>query len=368
MVRANYTWETVKTFDVGFDLGLLDNRLTAIFDWYRRSTVDMLSDGAELPSVVGASAPQQNVADMRTDGWELSVNWQDRINDWSYRIGFNLFDYKEKITKFNNATGSLSTWSEGYSIGSIWGYVSDGYYSIDDFDLEKAKGGVWELKEGIPSISGYSVRPGDCKFVDLDGDGVISAGASTVSNPGDRKVIGNNLPRYQFGANLGVSWKGFDLDVQLQGVGKRDYVLGGAALYPFSGAGADGVFQALYYSQTDYWTALSYDPEDPNYMVAANPNAKLFRIYGQEQNVGSNTRNSTAYLQSAAYMRVKNVTLAYTFPAKLLKPVQINGLRAYVSVENLATITSLPKCYDPENLSWACPFYRTWSVGASLTF
>jgi TonB-linked SusC/RagA family outer membrane protein len=368
LVRANYTWETVKTFDVGFDLGVLDNRLTAIFDWYRRSTEDMLSDGAELPSTVGASAPKQNVANMRTDGWELSVNWQDRINDWTYRIGFNLFDYKEKITKFNNATGSLDNWSEGYSIGSIWGYVSDGYYTIDDFDLEKAKAGVWVLKDGVPSINGYNVRPGDCKFVDLDGNGVINTGASTVSDPGDRKVIGNNLPRYQFGANLGLSWKGLDLDVQLQGVGKRDYVLGGTALYPFGGSGADGVFYPLYYNQTDYWTALSYDPADPNYMVAANPNAKLFRIYGQEQNIGSNTRTSTAYLQSAAYMRVKNVTLAYNFPAKILKPISVNGLRVYVSVENLATITSLPKGYDPENLSWAYPFYRTWSVGASLTF
>ena len=368
LVRGNYTWETVKTFNVGVDFRMLNARLQGSFEWYRRATSGMLAAGSELPSTVGASAPLQNIADMRTDGYELSINWQDRVGDWSYRVGFNLYDHMSKITKFDNKTGNLSQWYNGRELNQIWGYVSDGYYTIDDFDLEKAKKGTWELKEGVTSIQGYIVRPGDEKFRDLNGDGIINTGASTVDDPGDRKVIGNSTSRFQFGANAGVSWKGFDLDIMLQGVGKRDYWLGSASLFPFGGAGADGVFWPIYYNQTDYWTAKSYDPESPDYMVAENPDAKLFRIYGQEGNVGSNTRTSTKYLQNASYLRIKNVTLGYTFPAKWINKLSINQFRIYGSVENLHTFTSLPKGYDPESMSWSYPFYRTWSVGATITF
>lgn len=368
LVRGNYTWETVKTLNVGLDLSMFNSRLQGSFEWYRRSTSGMLAAGIELPSVIGATAPLQNVADMRTDGWELSVSWRDVVGDWSYRVGFNVYDHMSKITKFNNATGNLNQWYEGRELNQIWGYVSDGYYSIDDFDLEKARKGTWELKEGVVSISGVNVRPGDEKFKDLDGNGIIDTGASTVDDPGDRKVIGNSTSRYQFGANAGLSWKGIDLDIMLQGVGKRDYALGGAALFPFAASGADGVFWPVYYNQTDYWTAKSYDPESPDYMVAANPDAKLFRIYGQEQNVGSNTRTSTKYIQNAAYLRIKNVTLGYTFPTAWMNKLSVAQLRVYASVENLHTFTSLPKGYDPENLTWAYPFYRTWSIGATISF
>lgn len=368
LIRANYTWETVTTLDFGFDLSAFNDRLTATFDWYRRDTKGMLAAGAELPALVGASAPLQNVADMSTDGWELSISWRDRIGDFGYRLGFNVYDHMSKITKYNNLSGSIDNYYVGRKLGVIYGYRADGYYSINDFDLEKAKVGTWVLKDGVPSINGYTVQPGDVKFKDLNGDGVINAGASTLEDPGDREVIGNTTSRYQFGGNLGASWKGFDINVLLQGVGKRDYWLGGAAIFPFGAGGADGVFWPVYYNQTDYWTAKSYDPADPDYMVAKNPDAKLFRVYGQEGNVGSNARTSDVYLQNAAYLRIKNVTLSYSFPTELLKKIAISQLRLYVSVENLATFTSLPKGYDPESLSWSYPFYRTWSLGASITF
>lgn len=328
----------------------------------------MLSSGVELPATVGTSAPLQNVADMHTKGWELSVNWRDQIGDWRYHIGINLYDYLSTITNYNNKSGNLNYKYNGYQFGEIWGYVSDGFYSIDDFDPEKAKVGTWVLKEGVTSINGYNPQPGDEKFKDLDGNGIINTGEGTVEEPGDRKIIGNSTPRYQFGAQAGVGYKGFDLSVMLQGVGKRDVWLGGAALFPFGAGGSDGVFHPIFYNQTDYWRAKSYDPESPDYMVAANPDAQLFRIYGQEGNVGSNTRTSTKYLQDGSYLRIKNVTLAYTLPAQWLHPIHIQQLRLYVSVENLATFTSLPKGYDPENLKWSYPFYRTWSIGANLSF
>ncbi len=368
LVRANYTWETVTTLDVGFDMTLLNNRLNTVFDWYKRDTKDMLASGVELPSTVGASAPLQNVANMTTNGWELAITWRDKIGDWNYSIGFNLYDHMSKITKYNNESGNLDYYYNGRKFNEIWGYVSDGFYSIDDFEPAQAKTGTWVLKEGVVKINGYTPQPGDEKFKDLDGNGIINTGAYTLEDPGDMKIIGNRTSRYQFGANLGAGYKGWDLSVMLQGVGKRDVTLGGTALYPFGGAGSDGVFQPLYYNQTDYWRAKSYDPESPDYMVAENPNAKLFRVYGQESNVGSNTRTSTKYLQSGSYMRIKNVTLSYTFPRKWIEKIQLNQLRLYLSVENLATFTSLPKGYDPESLAWSYPFYRTWSVGANVSF
>lgn len=367
LIRANYTWEKVNTLDFGFDLTAFKNRLTSTFDWYRRDTKGMLSEGAELPATVGTGAPQQNIADMRTDGWELSVNWRDRIGDWRYNIGLNVYDHMSTITKFNNLSGDLNNWYVGQKLGQIWGYHADAFYSIDDFDIEQAKKNVWVLKEGIPSINGVTVRPGDMKFKDLDDNKIINSGASTLEDKGDLEIIGNNTSRYQFGSNFGAGFKGFDLNVMLQGVGKRDVWLSGTSMFPFGAGGPDGVFLPLYYNQTDYWTAISYDPTDPNYMVAKNPNAQLFRIYGQEGNVSSNSRTSTKYLQDASYLRVKNVTLSYTFPTSLMQKLDVSQLRMYVSVENLATFTSLPQGYDPESLAWSYPFYRTWSVGASIT-
>ena len=368
LVRANYTWETVTTLDFGFDLNMFGNRLNAVFDWYKRDTSDMLSAGVELPSSVGASAPLQNVADMTTNGWELAVTWRDKIGDWNYSVGFNVYDHMSKVTKYNNESGNLSYYYNGRKFGEIWGYVSDGYYTIDDFDPERAKTGTWVLKEGVTKLNGYTPQPGDEKFKDLNGDGIINTGAGTVDDPGDRKIIGNSTSRYQFGANLSVGYKGFDLSVMLQGVAKRDVTLGAHALYAFGGGGADGVFHPVYYNQTDYWRAKSYDPSSPDYMVAENPNATQYRIYGQGGNSGSNTRTSDKYMQDGSYMRVKNVTLSYNFPTAWIQKIHLNQFRMYVSVENLATLTSLPKGYDPENLSWSYPFYRTWSVGANISF
>ncbi len=374
LVSSSFTWETVKTVNFGVDITALKNRLQVTFDLYRRRTNGMLAAGIEIPNVVGASAPLQNVADLTSNGWELNLTWRDHIGDFNYNIGFNIYDNTAKIKKYNNESGLLSDYYVGQKLGEIWGYESDGYYTIDDFVADDAKRGVWTLKEGVTSIQGYKVQPGDEKFKDLDGNGMINTGAGTVSDPGDRKVIGNNRARYQFGANLGASYKGFSLDVRLQGVGKRDYWLSGSSIFPFAGAGSsDAVFQPLFSNQTDYWTAKSYDPESPDYMVAKNPNAKLFRIYDQGNNVGSNTRVSDKYLQNAAYLRIKNVTLGYTLPRNLVKKVFMEQARVYVSIENLATLSHLPKGYDPEgntsnSIVWDYPYYRTISVGANITF
>ena len=371
LVSNSFTWETVETLDIGFDASMFNSRLQVTFDWYQRTTRDMLIAGIQLPAVVGTSAPMRNAADMRTRGWEIAVNWRDQIGDWKYNVGFNLYDYKSKITKYSNNEDKLlsQNYYEGKTLGEIWGYVSDGFYTIDDFDGP----GTWQLKDGVASLDGYNPRPGDEKFVNLNDDrgtNEINSGLNTVDSPGDQKVIGNSTPRYNFGVNLGVSYKGFSLSAILQGTAKRDVWIGGMSLFPFGGSAK--AYYPVFYNQTDYWEPMGscdgqYTENDREYWVAKNPDASLYRLYSNMQNHGSNQRASTKYLQNGAYMRLKNITLAYTFPKALISKVSLSALKVFVSAENLATISSLPKDYDPERLSWGYPFYRTLSFGLNVT-
>ena len=371
LVSNSFTWETVETLDIGFDASMFNSRLQVTFDWYQRTTRDMLIAGIQLPAVVGTSAPMRNAADMRTRGWEIAVNWRDQIGDWKYNVGFNLYDYKSKITKYSNNEDKLlsQNYYEGKTLGEIWGYVSDGFYTIDDFDGP----GTWQLKDGVASLDGYNPRPGDEKFVNLNDDrgtNEINSGLNTVDSPGDQKVIGNSTPRYNFGVNLGVSYKGFSLSAILQGTAKRDVWIGGMSLFPFGGSAK--AYYPVFYNQTDYWEPMGscdgqYTENDREYWVAKNPDASLYRLYSNMQNHGSNQRASTKYLQNGAYMRLKNITLAYTFPKALISKVSLSALKVFVSAENLATISSLPKGYDPERLSWGYPFYRTLSFGLNVT-
>lgn len=371
LVSNSFTWETVETLDIGFDASMFNSRLQVTFDWYQRTTRDMLIAGIQLPAVVGTSAPMRNAADMRTRGWEIAVNWRDQIGDWKYNVGFNLYDYKSKITKYSNNEDKLlsQNYYEGKTLGEIWGYVSDGFYTIDDFDGP----GTWQLKDGVASLDGYNPRPGDEKFVNLNDDrgtNEINSGLNTVDSPGDQKVIGNSTPRYNFGVNLGVSYKGFSLSAILQGTAKRDVWIGGMSLFPFGGSAK--AYYPVFYNQTDYWEPMGscdgqYTENDREYWIAKNPDASLYRLYSNMQNHGSNQRASTKYLQNGAYMRLKNITLAYTFPKALISKVSLSALKVFVSAENLATISSLPKGYDPERLSWGYPFYRTLSFGLNVT-
>ena len=362
LVSQNFTWEKVGTINVGLDVNLFNNRLSGVFEWYQRNTNGMLAPGVQLPAVVGASAPYQNTADMRTRGWELSLNWRDQIGKVGYRIGFNLSDYKSEIIKYddNAATKLLSSYYPGQTLGEIWGYVVDGYYTVDDFVDTSS----WQLKEGVTSINGYNVRPGDVKFKNLRDDdtstNVITSGDNTFDNPGDRKVIGNTTPRYQYGINLGMNYAGFDLNVILQGTGKRDYWISNVLTFPMNGDNFVPLFEGL----SDYW--MPKDPDNGDWS-AVNPNAKYPRIYGNRSNFGSNLRQSDKYLSDASYLRIKNITLSYKLPKKWVNQIFLNQMKAFVSIENVATFTSLPSGIDPERIEWNYPAFRTVSFGVNIT-
>lgn len=363
LVSSTFTWEKVYTVDIGVDLTLFRNRLTAVFDWYRKDTKGMLGPGMPLPAVIGADAPQQNTADMRTKGWELAVNWRDRIGDWNYRAGFNLSDSRSEITKYdyNEKSKLLSVFHRGYEMGTIYGYVSDGFYTVDDFVDTQS----WQLKDGVPSIENYSPRPGDVKFKNLRDDessvNKIDDGLGTLDNPGDQIIIGNSTPRYLYGINLGIGYKGVDFSVFMQGTGKRDAWLGGNLIFPMGG---NGQYAPMYEGLDDYWQPKDIANGD---YTAVNPNAKYPRMYGNRGNAGSNLRQQTQYLSNAAYFRIKNITLSYTVPKKWINKIFLQSLKGFVSIENVATFDHLPDGIDPETLSWAYPTSRVVSFGINFT-
>ena len=341
LVSASFTWETVNQIDFGFDASFFGGRLNTSFDWYRRNTKDMLTAGQALPAVLGTSVPQENAADMKTVGWEVSLEWNDRLsNGFGYHIKGVLSDYQASITKFSNPTKLLSTHYVGEKLNEIWGYVSNGLFQSD----EDAKAADQSY------LSGGSWGAGDVKYEDLNNDGKIDIGKNTLDDSGDRKIIGNSTPRYSYGITAGFDYKGFDFEMFWQGIGKRDYWLGGSQFWGFTDEWCTPLTSSL-----DYWT------ED-------NRDAYFPRLHHYGVN-GGNHQVSTRYLQNAAYLRLKNVVLGYTIPRSITEKVKISRLRVFVQGENLLTFTPLIDSYDPETLNnMTYPINKKISVGLNLTF
>ena len=341
LVSASFTWETVNQIDFGFDASFFGGRLNTSFDWYRRNTKDMLTEGQALPAVLGTSVPQENAADMKTVGWEVSLEWNDRLsNGFGYHIKGVLSDYQASITKFSNPTKLLGTHYVGEKLNEIWGYVSNGLFQSD----EDAKAADQSY------LSGGSWGAGDVKYEDLNNDGKIDIGKNTLDDSGDRKIIGNSTPRYSYGITAGFDYKGFDFEMFWQGIGKRDYWLGGSQFWGFTDEWCTPLTSSL-----DYWT------ED-------NRDAYFPRLHHYGVN-GGNHQVSTRYLQNAAYLRLKNVVLGYTIPRSITEKVKISRLRVFVQGENLLTFTPLIDSYDPETLNnMTYPINKKISVGLNLTF
>lgn len=373
LFSSSFTWEKVETLDFGFDLTMFNNRLDLTFDWYRRDTKGMLAPGQELPSVLGGTAPLENSADMRTTGWELGATWRDRIGkDWRYSIGFNIYDSQAKITKFDNPTNTLGdkTYRVGQKVGEIWGLITDRFYTEDDFSFIDDVNGVYTLKEGIPKLYPQirDPRPGDILYKDLDGDGKIDrTGDGTADNPGDRRIIGNNTRRYPYSINASVGWKGFDLSVFFSGVGKRDLVIGTGGTsnflaWPHTNTDNPNAAATVLKHHLDYWT-----PDNRN---AYYP--RLGDQNGINQGTDSyNRQTQTKYLADASYIKLKNITLSYTFPRPILDKIRgINSLKVFFSGEDLWTKHHMFKGMDPEQtfvVNDLYPFMKKISFGINVT-
>ncbi|WPV01762.1 TonB-dependent receptor [Mucilaginibacter sp. cycad4] len=372
-----YTWERVSTRNFGTDIGLLNDKLSFTFDYYIRDTKGMLTAGQELPGVLGTGVPRQNAADLRTKGWELSISYRDRFELGSKPFNFDakifIADSRSKITKFKNDQGLFSNYRVGQDIGEIWGLQNDGLF--------RSKEEIAALDESaIVPWGALSIVEGWPKYKDLDGNGKIETGLST-KNPKDLKIIGNSTDRYTVGANINMDWRGIDLAVFLQGVLKRDfyphhYLFWGPYQQPYAN---------VYPWNLNYYRGAADSPEQrakhsASYIAAgladANTNSEypVLQSWLADANYGSGLDiPQTKYLLNGAYLRIKNVSIGYTIPAKWTKKIGVSRLRFYATGENLYEFSAIKKYIDPEAVNqgpsaWAYPYQRRYALGLNLDF
>ncbi len=399
LVSSTLKWERVETVDVGLDLGFLDNSLNVTFDWFQRDTKDMLAPGNAVAATLGASAPYLNEGQLRTRGWELGVSWNHSFGDADVFASANIYDGKTTVLKYPNDTKSLSSFYTGKEYGAIWGFETDRYFTVDDFTWDTADGKYAPGAKQTGYASGIADQtvlqtgnfvygPGDIKYKDLDGNGEIDGGKGTADDHGDLKIIGNALPRYEYSFRLGAAWKGFDIDLFFQGVGKRNMWYTSAFVMPLA-RGAD----ATYANQESY-NKILWDEAGKNiigYEVDQNNDYPAlysgFAGGGNVSGISAGTTNyypQSKYLMNMAYLRFKTLTVGYTLPVEITKKALIQKARIYFTAENLCNLyNGMRKYYiDPEiGSTWkttsaysngtfgrTAPMMASYSFGIQVTF
>ena len=331
MANRKITWETTTSTDIGIDATLF-GKLNITTDYFYKVTDDILMK-LNVPLIIGMDAPSQNAGKMENRGWEVSLSYADQVGDFNYRASFNISDVRNKILDMRgvNQTG-LTVNREGHEMYSIYGLEAIGYIQPEDYDADGNYLGATQYG---------NFGPGDIKYKDQNGDGVI--------NTSDYKIIGGTIPRYTFGLSLYGDYKGFDLSMLFQGVGKADGYINGQGIQTFIEGGT------VQEQHKDYWT-----PE--------NRNAKFPRLAFNETN---NMQNSSFWMKNAAYIRLKNVQLGYALPKNVLRKTPISYLRFYVSGDNLLTIDSFWDGFDveaPIGNGGYYPQLKTISFGVDLKF
>ncbi len=340
---TNLSWETIETTNGGFDLGLLKNRLQISGDYYVKSNRNMLTP-QQLPATIGISTPRKNNGELKSWGWELEAKYRGQIGDnFKYTVGANFSDNQNELVSFSNriviSRGNNSL-IEGYPINTIWGYQTAGYFSSAD----EVKGSAFQDNR---------TGAGDVKYIDQNGDKVITVGKGSKADYGDLVMLGSSSPRYLFGFTLGFEYKGFDFSSFIQGVGKREFLAGSESVGPLlvTWKQAMGIHR-------DYWT-----PE--------NPNALFPRPYvGATHNFGA----SDKWTFNGQYARLKNIQIGYTIPSKLTKKAGVSRARVYVSGQDIITVSAMGKfgtLFDPEsanNTDNDYPYFSTASVGLNISF
>lgn len=347
MSNSNLIWEETTMIDFGVDVNLW-NHFSMSFDWYRKNTDGILLR-LNTTELSGLSAPYQNAAKVRNTGYDISVSYDNRWGDWSLGVNANLSDVKNEITDMKGQTsGDLLRQQEGSPLNSIYGYVADGLYQSEE-----------EIKAGPTQIG--TLQPGDIRYKDLAGafdenNNPIPDGKITDA---DKTIIGNTIPRYTYGFNLNIGWKGIKLAALFQGVGKVDGYLNSHYVIPCVNSSAVKTWQL------DYWTEENRDAAFPRLSTSST----------------NNTQNSTFWMKSAAYLRLKSLQLGYSIPKDFIKKLGVKDLYLYVDAQNLFTLTDFWKGYDPEvsyNASAAdgvslgaaayYPQVQTFSVGLDIKF
>ncbi|MCM1178113.1 MAG: TonB-dependent receptor [Bacteroides sp.] len=366
---SDFTWETTNHYNLGLDLAFFGNRLAFTGEAYIRQTKGMLTSGEPLPEVYGAGSPMRNAADLCSYGYELVLEWKDAFalggKPFSYNVKATLSDYITKITKFKNPTRLLGSYYEGMTIGEIWGYRTDGVFKTDEEAQAYAK--KVDLSEVAAGLNdGW--RAGDLKYLDIDDehDGIINAGGYSVDSPGDKTIIGNKEPRWQYGITLSASWNGFDISTFIQGIGRINW-------YP---GGENRAFWNCYTQ-----VPLSFLPRNymDNVWSEDNQGAYFTRPRANLANTTSSYLHTVNdyYLQNIGYIRMRNLTVGYSVPAKACQKIKMGSARIYLSGENLwywSPLKKITKYLDPEmaysgkQFGYGYPWQRTFVLGLDITF
>jgi len=320
-------WEKSANANVGLDATFLKNKLYVSFDYFNKNTTDILMKPS-VPTVFGSDAPNQNLGKMQNRGWEVTINYQAKTGDFMHNVNLNVADTKNKVTWFtylgareriDPSDQMYKIIREGEALGSYYGYKVAGYFQSYDEIANSA----------LPS--GAVVQPGDVKYVDVSGPDGVPDG---VIDNKDRVVLGNGFPRYTFGLNYTVSYKGFDLGMLLQGVGKRDQLIRGELIEPFH----SNYSYCIYQHQLDFWTPT-------------NPDARWPRLVSPNSPSSNNNWGKTGdgiYVLNGAYLRVKDIQIGYTLPRQLTSKLGIQKLRINLNAQNLLTF-SKNSFIDPES-------------------
>lgn len=323
-------WEKTMMLDFGIDAQFLNNRLGLVFDYYWKNTKDILI-GLPVPMEYGFGKPNVNIGKVNNKGWELELKWQDKIGTVNYSVLANLSNNKNEVIDL----AGTGPWKDGYTdeglpMNSIYGYEAIGLFQSEE-EIENSP------------FQNVKNKPGDIKYKDQNNDNKIDGD--------DRVIIGDPHPHYLYGLRLGASWKGFDISMFFQGIGKKDYIMSGPGIQPLSDAGKGPIFV----HQTDYWTENNRD-------------AKYPRILDSSQ--GSfNYQRSDFWKINAGYLRMKNLQIGYNLSDALIKGSGFSNLRLFFSASNLFTIDDFIPGYDPETTNaYTYPLARTYSFGLNVQF
>jgi len=346
LANPDLKWEESEQLDFGLDFGFFNNALTFTADYYKKKTNGMLME-MNIPFYVGEAKPIGNVGKMENSGIELEAAYKFRVSDWNFRVSANASYLKNKLIEYGNesgwenldsfqGTGDISRAENGKPFPFFYGYKTAGIFQNTD-EVKAYKNDKGELLQP-------TAVPGDVRFVDVDGNGIIDAN--------DRTDIGKGMPDWTFGFNLGVSWKNFDLNMMWQGTAGNDI---------YDATRRTNIATSNLPSwMLNRWTGEGTSNRIPRFVQGDNVN----------------WQSSDLYVYDGSYLRLKNIQLGYTLPAALTQKVFISSLRFYVAAENLFTFTKYHG-FDPEISSGGTslgidygvyPQARVWTIGASLSF